>query len=153
MVGQIVWAVVVAVLLMMVAAGWAVRGSSFVSRRLRPSQQPAVAAPAPPELLRFLSQRRILFAAAFMLAFALLFLARSMDRGLPFMGAVVLAFAYAVISATATGFMVWVGAQHSTQEARPQRAVTPTRAAWVGAGMGALAVLYLVVDVVANLTA
>lgn len=153
MVGQIVWAVVVSVLLVAVAVGWAVRGSSLISRRLKPSQQPAVAAPAPPELLRFLSQYRILFASAFLLAFSLLFLVRSMDRGLPLMGAMALAFTYALLTATTTGFIVWVRAQQDTERSRPQRVVTSTHAAWVGVGVGVLAMLYLVVDVATFLTA
>lgn len=151
MVGQIVWAVVVAVFLMTVAVGWAVHGSSLISGRLKPSQQPTVAAPAPPELLRFLTQYRILFALVFLLGLSLLFLVRSMDRGLPLMGAMFLAFTYALLSATATGFIVWVRAQRNTERSRQQRAVTSTHAAWVGVGIGALAVLYLVVDVVTTL--
>lgn len=152
MVGQVVWAVVVAVFLVTVAVGWAVHGSALISGRLKPSQQPAVAAPAPTELLRFLSQYRILFASALLLAFSLLFLVRSLDRGLPLMGAMALAFTYALLSATATGFIVWVRAQQNTDRSRTQRAVRSTHAAWVGVGIGALAVLYLVMDVVTTLT-
>ena len=155
-VGQVVWAVVVAVLLPAVSVGWAIRGAMMVREWMIPPRRRATAKPAKPvqpELLRFLSQRRMMFATGFLLAFGLLFLARSMDRGLDLMGAVVLSFAYAVLSATVTGFTVWVRAQQHAQDGRPLMSETSKWSMWVGVGVGALAMLYLVVDVVANLTA
>lgn len=152
-VGQIVWAVVVAVLLVAVAVGWAVRGAMEVREKLIPPRRRGRAATVQPESLRKLSERRMLFASGFLLSFALLFLSRSMDRGLPLMSAVVLSFAYAVLSAMATGFTVWVRAQQHAQDGRPQTPESSRWAAWVGVGVGVIAVAYLVVDVVTNLTA
>ncbi len=151
-VGQVIWAVVVAVLLPAVSVGWAIRGAMMVHEWLTLPRERVAVKPVQPELLRFLSQRRMIFATGFLLAFGLLFLARSMDRGLDVMGAVVLAFAYAVLSATVTGFTVWVRAQQHAQDGRPLMPETPKWSMWVGVGVGALAVAYLVVDVVANLT-
>lgn len=148
--GQVVWAVVVAVLLPAASVGWAIRGAMMVRDWLIPADERTTAKrarPVQPELLRFLSQRRMMFATGILLAFALLFLGRSMDRGLTFMSAVVLAFAYAVLSATVTGFTVWVRAQQHEQDGRPLMSETSRWAMWVGVGVGALAVLYLVADV------
>jgi len=58
-----------------------------------------------------------------------------------------------VLSATVTGFTVWVRAQQHAQDGRPLMSETSKWSMWVGVGVGALAMLYLVVDVVANLTA
>lgn len=151
MVGQVVWAVVVAVLLPAVSVGWAIRGAMVVREWLTPPRERVAAKPVKPELLRFLSQRRMIFATGFLLAFAVFFLTGSMDRGLSLMGAVVLSFAYAVLSATATGFMVWVRAQQHAQDGRPLMSETPRWSMWVGVVIGALAMVYLVVDVVTNL--
>ncbi len=154
--GQVVWAVVVVVLLLAVSVGWAIRGAIVVREWLIPPRERATAKPAKPvqpELLRFLSQRRMILATGFLLAFGLLFLTGSMDRDLSLMGAVVLAFAYGVLSATVTGFTVWVRAQQHAQDGRPLMSETSTWSMWVGVGVGALAVIYLVVDVVTNLTA
>lgn len=104
-------------------------------------------------ILNLLSNRTLIFAWVFLLAFAFLFFARSMDRGLPLMGAVVLAFAYALLCTMITGFAVWMRAQQD-----PRGENTPTGresfrwAAWVGVGVGTVAVVYLVVDVVTSLT-
>ena len=62
-----------------------------------------------------------------------------------------LAFAYAVLSATATGFAVWVRAQQHAQDGRPLMSETSRWSMWVGVVIGALAVIYLVVDVAAFL--
>ncbi len=150
-VGQIVWAVVVAVLLPAVSVGWAIRGAMMMHEWLTPLRERTATKPERSELLRFLSQRRMILATAFLLAFGLLFLNRSMDRGLPLLGAVVLAFAYAVISATITGFAVWVRAQQHAQDGRPLLSVTSRWSMWVGVGVGALALVYLVVNVGTNL--
>ncbi len=152
--GQVVWAVVVAVLLPAVSVGWAIRGAITVREWLIPPRERATAKPlrpVQPELLRFLSQRRMILANGFLLAFSFLFLMRSMDRGLSLMGAVVLAFAYAVMSATITGFTVWVRAQQRAQYGRPRTSATFRWPMWVGVGIGVFAALYLLVEVVGNL--
>ncbi|MGV8844941.1 hypothetical protein [Tessaracoccus sp.] len=152
MIGQIVWAIIVAVLLMAVAVGWAMRGAMEVHEGLAAPRQRHTLAVVRPRILNLLSNRGLIFASAFVLALALLFFARSMDRGLPFMGAVVLSFAYALLCAMVTGFTVWMRAQQSAQDDRPQTlAGTFGWAAWVGLGVGAVAVIYLVVDVVSTL--
>ncbi|MGO1385077.1 MAG: hypothetical protein ACTHWA_03075 [Arachnia sp.] len=124
-------------------------------QRLIPPRQRAIAkpvAPVQPELLRFLSQRRMLFSTGILLAFGLLFLGLSMGRGTTFMTAMVLSYAFAVLSATVTGFTVWVRAQQHEQDGRPLMPETSTWSMWVGVGVATLAVAYLVVDVVANLS-
>lgn len=153
MVGQIVWAVVVAVLLLVVAVGWAVRGAVEVRDRLPAAQRRGRVIVVQPDFLRTLSERRLILAWAFLLALALLFLARSMNRGLPVMAAVVLSFTYAVLSAMVTGFVVWVRAQQHAQDDRTRAPEASTWSAWVGVGVGAVAVAYLVVDVATNLMA
>ncbi len=154
MVGQVLWAVVVAVLLPAVSIGWAIRGAIVVREWLVPPRERATVKPAKPvqpELLRFLSQRRMILATGFLMAFGLLFLTGSMDRDLSLMGAVVLAFAYGVLSATITGFTVWVRAQQHAQDGRPLMPETSTWSMWVGVGVGAVAVAFLVVDVVTDI--
>ena len=152
-VGQIVWAVVVAVFLVAAAIGWAMRGAMMVRDWLNPPKQRAATRVVQPEWLRFLSQRRMIFTSGLLLALAIYFLTGSMDRGLTLVGAVVLSFAYAVLCAMATGFTVWVRAQQHAQDGRPLMSETSRWAMWVGVGIGALAVLYLVSDVVTTLTA
>ncbi|MDO5735159.1 MAG: hypothetical protein Q4P15_01640 [Propionibacteriaceae bacterium] len=154
MFGQILWAVPVAILLMAVAVGWAMRGAMEVRQVATPPHQRRPVAPVRREILTLLSDRKLIFASAFLLAVALFLSARSMDRGLPMMGAVVLAFAYALMCAMVTGFTVWMRVQRNADEDE-----TPTHpesfmwATWVGVGVGAVAVIYLVVDLVASLTA
>lgn len=150
-VGQVIWAVVVAVLLPAVSVGWAIRGAMMVREWLTPPRQRVAAKPVKPELLRVLVQRRMIFATALLLAFALLFLSLSMDRGLTIMSAAVLSFAYGVLSATVTGFAVWVRAQQHAQDGRPLMSETSKWSMWVGVGVAALAEVYLVSDVVTNL--
>lgn len=152
MIGQILWAAVVAVLLVAVAVGWAVRGAMEVNERVRSPQRRARRVALEPELLRTVSEPRALFASAFLLSFALLFLTRSMDRGLPLMGALVLSFTYAVLCAMATGFIVWVQIQRSADGRTATQFESFRWAAWVGVGAGALAVIYLAVDVITNLS-
>lgn len=151
-IGQIVWTIIVAVLLEVVAVGWAMRGAMEVQEKLAAPRQRRKPAAVRPEVLNLLSNRTLIFSSAFVLALALLFFARSMDRGLQFMGAVVLSFAYALLCAMITGFTVWTRAQRNAQHERPQATAGAFRwAAWVGLGVGAVAVLYLVVDVVTTL--
>lgn len=152
-IGQILWAVVVAVLLVAVAVGWAIRGAKEVDERMPPSRQRARRAPVEPELLTLISGRTMIFGSAALLALAFLLLARSMDRGLSLVEALVLAFAYAVLCAMATGFTVWVQDQRNTDGRTTTQSGSFKWAAWVGVGAGALAVAYLVGDVVTNLTA
>ncbi len=154
MIGQIVWAVVVAVFLMAVAVGWAMRGAMEVRQHLTPPRQRRRLVAVRPAILNLVSNRTLMFVAAFLLALALFFFARSMDRGLPFMGAVVLAFAYALLCAMVTGFTVWMRAQRDPDGESGRTGPNTFRwAAWVGVGVGAVAVVYLVVDVITSLTA
>lgn len=153
-VGQVVWAVVVAVFLPAVSVGWAIRGAMLVRDWMDSAREGSRAKPvrpAQPELLRFLTQRRMIFATGFLLAFGLLFLNRAMDGALSVMASVVLAFAFAVLCATVTGFTVWVRAQQHAQDGRPLMSETSNWSMWVGVGIGAVAILYLVVSVVTNL--
>ena len=154
MIGQIVWATVLSVLLVAVAVGWAMRGAMEVREKLASTRRRRRIAAVRPDFLRLLSGRQLVFASAFLLALALLFFARSMGRGLPLMGAVVLALAYALLCAMLTGFTVWVRAQRVDQDAlSPIHAGSFHWAAWVGVGVGAVAIAYLVVDLVTTLTA
>ena len=151
-IGQIVWTIIVAVLLLAVAVGWAMRGAMEVHEGLAAPRQRHEPVVVRPEILNLLSNRGLIFASAFVLALALLFFARSMDRGLQFMGAVVLSFAYALLCAMVTGFTVWMRAQRNAQADRPQAVAGTFRwAAWVGLGLGAVAVIYLAVDVFSTL--
>ncbi|RMB59677.1 hypothetical protein [Tessaracoccus antarcticus] len=153
MVGQIVWAVVVAVLLVAVSVGWAIRGAVVVREALVPPKQRGQVAVVHPALLTLLSGRATVFAWCFLLAFALLFLTHSMGRAQTWVGAMVLAFAYALLSAMLTGFTVWVRAQRSGQGTLPPIHAGSFRwAAWVGLGVGVVTIAYLVVDVVTSLT-
>ena len=152
--GQIVWAVLGAVFLMAVAVGWAMRGAMEVRQAATPPHQRRSAAPMRPEILQLLSGRRFVLVSSFLLALALYFSAGSLNRALPLMGAVVLAFAYALACAMVTGFTVWMRVQRNADEDElPTHPESFRWAMWVGVGIGAVAVLYLVVDLVASLTA
>ena len=151
-IGQVLSAVVVAVLLVAVAVGWTMRGAMEVHQYLIPPRQLRRIPAVRPAILGLLSNRTLIFASAFLLAFALLFFARFMDRGLPVMGAVVLSFAYALLCAMVTGFTVWMRAQREpAREASRPGPESFRWAAWVGVGLGATAVAYLVADLVTNL--
>ena len=76
----------------------------------------------------------------------------SMDRNLPLMAALVLSFTYAVLSATVTGFTVWVRMQQHVQDGRRLFSETSRWAMWVGVGIAVPAVGYLVMDLVTQLT-
>ena len=152
-VGQIVWALVVAVFLMAVAVGWAMRGAMEVRQTVAPPRQRRRIATVRPEILKLISGRKQIFASAFLLAFALLFFARSMGREFPLLEAVVLSFAYALACGMITGFIVWTRAQREPDDedamARPELF---RWAAWVGVGVGAVAITYLVGNLVTSLT-
>lgn len=152
-IGQIVSALVVAVLLMAVSVGWAMRGALEVDERLRPSpHRRKRTVTVRPEAVRVLSEGRLILVTAFLLGFALYFLARSMGRGLPVLSAVVLAFTYAVLCAMATGFTVWVQTQRGLERGDTTQSGPFRWATWVGVGAGILAVSFLIVDVFTNLT-
>ena len=150
--GQIVLALVVAVLLMAVAVGWAMRGAIEVRKTVAPPRRRRRIATVQPEMLNLISGRRQIFVLAVLLAFALLFFARSMGRDFPLLEATVLSFAYALACAMITGFVVWTRAQRDPGD---EDDVTPPEsfgwAAWVGVGVGAVAVTYLVVNLVTSL--
>lgn len=153
LVGQILWAVVVGVLLMAVAIGWATRGALEVREKLVPlprAQSRRRSAVRPP-VLRKLSERRSIVAWALLLSFALLFLSRSLGRELPVLAAMVLSLTYAVLCSVATGFIVWVQLQRrSPGEDVPARVDSVGWAAWVGVAAGALTVAYLFMDVLGS---
>lgn len=151
MVAQIIWALFGALFLAVVAVGWAVKGAMAVHERMYSPRRRRIA--VEPKLLRSLTEGRVLGGSVLLLALALYLLTRAMDRGLGVMGAVVLALAYAVVCAMVTGFIVWMRAQQGTDERPGRRVVSFRWAAWVGAGLGAVGVAYLVQDVVSNLVA
>lgn len=153
-VGQVVSAVVVAVLLMAVAVGWATRGAMEVRQHLTPPRQRRRVPALRPAILGLVSNGTLIFAWVFLLALALFAFAHFMERGLPLMGAVVLSFAYALLCAMVTGFSLWMRAQREPGGRTPGQGPESFRwAAWVGVGLGATAVAYLVVDLVTNLMA
>lgn len=150
-VGQIMWAVVVAVLLVAVAVGWAMRGAMEVRQHLTPPRQRRRLVAVRPAILNLVSNRTLILVGAVLLALALFFFARSMDRGLPVLGAVVLSLSYALLCAMVTGFTVWMRAQRDPAGGDIRTGPESFRwAAWVGVGLGATAVAYLVVDVITN---
>ena len=152
-IGQVLSAVVVAVLLVAVAVGWAMRGAMEVRQYLTPPRQRRRLAAVRPAILNLVSNRTLIFVTAFLLALALFFFARFMDRALPVLGAVVLSFAYALLCAMVTGFTVWMRIQREQDDGAARTGPESFRwAAWVGVGLGTAAVAYLVVDVITNLT-
>lgn len=151
MVASIVWAVVVAVLLLAVSVGWAMRGAVLVRESLPVPSQRMAATDVRPAWLAVLCRYRYLVASGLLLTVALIFFALSLNRNLPLMAALVLSFTYAVLSATVTGFTVWVRMQQHVHDGRRLFSETSRWAMWVGVGIAVLAVAYLVLDLVTNL--
>ncbi|MEO7587284.1 MAG: hypothetical protein ABIS84_04575 [Arachnia sp.] len=153
MIGQVASAVVVAILLLAVSIGWAVRGAMEVRERLTSVRRSGAGHVAHPALVTKLSERRMVLTLAFLLGFALLLLGRLLGRDLPVMAAMVLAFTFAVFSAMITGFLIWMQAQRRTQEGRaPDSGESLRWTVWVGVAVGVLAVAYLAADVATSLT-